>query len=218
MSARYSLTPNGNLVIPLGESECVIHSRPRYNIAPTQKAPVILAKPDGTFATPEIRWGWTVPWHQGPLINTPGETILPDPNFSERAHQRCLVPADGFYEWEKAGAARTPIRFTKPDSRPFCFAGLWDIATTHPHGQPVTEMSFLILTTIPNKSVGRFHNRMPLIVQPAHYSWWLDTEDDMFSSVLQHPDREELIATPVQPALNKPGAEGPDLIRPYRKP
>jgi len=211
--ARYSFTKDGKLIIRIGEFECEINVGARYNIAPTQKAPVILPVPGG-FVAPQLRWGWQMPGINGPLINAQAETVTQKPTFRANLHRRCLVPADGFYEWT---SDKTPIRFTKRGNEPFCFAGLWQEIITHPHDEPVTEMSFLILTTAPNLTVGRVHNRMPFIVHPMHYYWWLG-EGDLFQTVLNFPDRDELDCCPVQPSLNKAGTEGPDLIRPYLKP
>lgn len=202
MCARYSLTADGRLVVRIGDFDCVIHVTPRYNIAPTQTATVIAPCPGG-FAGEPMRFGWSVPWNNGPLLNAQAETVQTKHTFHSRLHQRCLVPADGFYEWRQAGAARLPIRFVKPDRSRFCFAGLWD----NINGQN----SFLILTTTPNGAVARVHHRMPLIVPREFYDYWLD---DRFEQILQYPDRAELDSFAVPTDLNKSTNEGPHLIQP----
>jgi putative SOS response-associated peptidase YedK len=104
------------------------------------------------------------------------------------------------------------IRFTKENDAPFCFAGLYAETTTQPQDVPIKEQHFIILTTAPNKTVGKFHNRMPLIVQENHYQWWLG--DGLFESVLKFPDNAELNYCPVQRELNNVRNEGAELIRP----
>jgi len=208
MCARYSLTKEG-LVIQIGEIEIVITFGARYNIAPAQKAPVIVPKHKG-YEVVEMLWGWKPVWSKTLLINGQAESVLEKPNFRKHIANRCLIPADGFYEWTPD---KQPIRFTERNGEPFCFAGLYLETTTQPHDVPVTEQKFIILTTTPNKTVGRVHNRMPLIVQKNHYSWWLQ-DGEMFESVLNFPDRTELNWLPVQRALNTVGNEGAELIRP----
>lgn len=207
MCARYSLTKEG-LVIQIGEFEVTITLGARYNIAPKQKAPVIVPTAKG-FAAVDMLWGWQPAWSKTLLINGQGETVLEKPTFRKYIANRCLVPADGFYEWM---ADKTPIRFTKEHDAPFCFAGLFLETISKPQDLEITEQKFIILTTTPNKTVSRVHNRMPLIVQPSHYNWWLG--DGLFESVLNNPDREELNWCPVQRSLNKVGTEGAELIRP----
>jgi putative SOS response-associated peptidase YedK len=146
---------------------------------------------------------------QQPLINAKAETIATTA-FKHHLPQRCLIPADGFYEWT---ADKTPIRFTQPDNGPFCVAGLWQAETKPGQDLETQEFRCVILTTTPNESVRRVHDRMPFRVKPEHYGWWLAT-DNMFETVLNFPDRSELNWCPVNRALNNVRNEGPELIRP----
>lgn len=132
------------------------------------------------------------------------------PTFKRYIGNRCLIPADGFYEWMHDS---TPIRFTKPNDETFCFAGLFYETKDQTLDMEVAHEHVILLTTTPNKSVGRVHNRMPFIVQPSHYDWWL-SDGGMFETVLTVPDRDELNWCPVQKELNKVNNEGPELIRP----
>jgi putative SOS response-associated peptidase YedK len=173
---------------------------PRYNIAPSQKVSVIVERA-GKIQPVEMTWGWKPVWSKQLLINAQAETVTEKPTFKKILHQRCLVPADGFYEWTPD---KSPIRFTKPRDELFCMAGLWLETTRQELDEPISERKFIILTTTPNKTVGRVHNRMPLIVQPEHYGWWI-ASDGLFESVLNCPDKKELNWQPVNRALNNFG-------------
>ncbi|MDR3458084.1 MAG: SOS response-associated peptidase [Verrucomicrobiae bacterium] len=215
MCARYSITKE-EIRILIGEIEIIIAIGARYNIAPTQLVPIIFPRKGGGFQATEMTWGWQPQFTSQLLINAQAESIESKPTFKNVLHQRCLLPADGFYEWTGERAERRPVRFTKPDDALFCMAGLWRETTTQPEDVPVTTRSLVVLTTTPNKTVGKIHNRMPFIVKPEHYRWWLD-EGELFRTVLNFPDRDELNHCPVQPALNNVRSEGPELIRPYVK-
>jgi putative SOS response-associated peptidase YedK len=208
MCARFSLTKD-ELTILIGEIEIIISLVARYNIAPAQKAPVIVPSRKG-YHSVEMLWGWKPVWSKQLLINAQAETILEKPTFKKHIGNRCLVPADGFYEWTPD---KTPIRFTQPKDAVFCFAGLWYESTTQPQDVSITEQHFIIITTTPNKTVGKIHNRMPFIVQEDQYDWWL-RDGNMFESVLQFPDKAELNYCPVQRELNNVRNEGAELIRP----
>src|ERR1035437_6412818 len=120
MCARYSLTKD-QITMLIGEIEVIINIGVRYNIAPTQIVPTIVRSAKG-FEPVEMQWGFKTPWSKQPLINAKSETISTTAIFKRHLDQRCLIPADGFYEWT---ADKTPIRFPLPDNGPFCFAGLW---------------------------------------------------------------------------------------------
>ena len=207
MCARYSLTKE-QITMLIGEIEVIINIGARYNIAPTQIVPAIVRSARG-IETVDMQWGFKSAWSRQPLINAKAETIATTA-FKHHLHHRCLIPADGFYEWT---ADRTPIRFTLPDNGPFCFAGLWQAETKRELDLETKEFRCVILTTTPNESVGRVHDRMPLLVRPDHYDWWLK-EGDMYQSLLNHPYRPEMYWCPVSRALNNVRNEGPELIRP----
>lgn len=187
----------------------VIKIQARYNIAPKQKVPVVVPDPKHGFAAVEMEWGWQPVWSKTLLINAQAETIQEKPTFKKFINQRCLIPADGFYEWT---ADKTPIRFTKKKDEPFSIAGLWYEKITNPEDVEIKDKKFILLTTTPNETVGKFHNRMPFIVQGGHYGWWFD--ETMYKTVLGIPDREELNYCPVQRELNNVRNEGAELIRP----
>jgi putative SOS response-associated peptidase YedK len=144
---------------------------PRYNVALTQRMPVIVS-PDRP-ALAEMAFGISLPPRppekRGLLLaNARAETFRQRPAFRDAvAHRRCLVPADGFYEWEKAGQARLPHYFFLKDHRPFFFAGLW-----RPEAE-ATPAAFVIVTTAPNELLRPVHDRMPVILGPDDARTWL---------------------------------------------
>lgn len=207
MCSRFSQTKE-KVTFYIGSVQISFAYGPRYNIAPTQKVSVVM-EDAGVFKPVEMSWGWKPAWTKQLLINAQAETVPEKPTFKKYLHQRCLIPADGFYEWTPD---KSPIRFTKPRDELFCMAGLWLETTRQELDEPITERKFIILTTTPNQTVARVHNRMPLIVQPEHYGWWL-RQDGLYKSVLEHPDKEEMNWHPVNQALNSVRNEGPELLK-----
>ena len=208
MYSRFSQTKD-EVKLRIRDMEIIFGVVARYNIAPSQKTFVIIEH-QGKIEPQEMSWGWKPAWSKTLLINGQAETVTEKTTFKKYIHQRCLVPADGFYEWTQD---KSPIRFTKPRDELFCMAGLWLETQRKELDEPIAERKFIVLTTTPNKSVSRVHNRMPLIVQPEHYGWWLGG-GGAFESVLNHPDKEELFSQPVNRALNNSRLEGPELLKP----
>jgi len=154
---------------------------PRAGIRPTDLGPVIVPEFE-SLACRELRWGWTVSWDKKPLINAKCESITQLLLFRPHLDQRCLLLADGFYE---AG-----IRFFQTGEPVFCFAGLWR--------EEADGKKYTLLTTTPNESVARHHNRMPFIVKPEHYDAWLGSD---WQRVLSDPDQAPLDKFQKQPDL-----------------
>jgi putative SOS response-associated peptidase YedK len=151
---------------------------PRYNIAPTQPVPVIRQNPKEPIRNLSLmRWGLIPSWAKDTsgaarTINARSETADTLPAFREAMRlRRCLVPADGFYEWKRTGAAKQPYCFEVNNGEPFAFAGLWE-RWRDPSGQWVKSCS--ILTTTPNAVTSAIHDRMPVILHPDSYDLWLD--------------------------------------------
>ncbi len=206
---------------------------PRYNIAPTQDVLAVRAGTasggPGTGGGPgseparqvvELRWGLVPFWAQGAefeasTFNARSETAAEKPAFREPLrHRRCLIPADGFYEWAAAGNLRQPHWIHQAGERPFALAGLWD-SWTAPSGQPL--YSCTILTTRANDVLRPIHGRMPVILDPADHERWLDptiTEPadvrDLFA-----PYPSDLIRVrAVDPRVNRTSFDSPDCILP----
>jgi putative SOS response-associated peptidase YedK len=151
---------------------------PRYNIAPTQPVPVIHQNPKQTVRELSLlRWGLIPSWSNDAsaavnMINARSETASTLPSFCESLRlRRCLVPADGFYEWKRTGKTKQPHCFEVENGSLFAFAGLWDRWTGR-DGRTVETCS--ILTTAPNSLTATVHNRMPVILKPESYDQWLD--------------------------------------------
>lgn len=169
---------------------------PRYNIAPTQEAPVLVGR-----TLKLLRWGF-----EGGLFNARAETAAVKPTFRDAFRRgRCLVPADGFYEWRKEGSRRVPLRFVLKSREPFAFAGL------HEGG------AFTILTTAPNPLVATVHDRMPLILREELEEAWLDPAADVREALLPFP-AERMEAYVVSAAVGSPRNDDASLVEPAAPP
>lgn len=197
--------------------------RPRYNIAPTQTVPVVRAAEHepgtgGGRRLDGMRWGLVPSWADDPkignrLINARSETAASKPAFrSAFRRRRCLVPADGFFEWRAERGTKQPYWIHREDGAPFAMAGLWEIWNEPDGGELRT---FTILTTEPNELVARLHDRMPVLLQPADYGRWLDVSLDLESGLAElfAPYPAELLAAHrVDRKVNSPANDSPDCI------
>jgi putative SOS response-associated peptidase YedK len=183
----------------------------RFNVAPTQDIPVVRYTDDGRELT-LMRWGLIPSWSKDPksgplLINARSETAAEKPAFrSAFKTRRCLIPADGFYEWKKAGNKKQPYYFRLTDGQPFAFAGLWE-------KWQVIE-SCTILTTEANELAAQMHDRMPVILSPNDYAEWLDPLAKEPGKLLTPFPASEMSAIPVNPIVNNARNEGPACIEP----
>ncbi len=179
MCGRYSFTLPPEAMRDLFAAPTMLNLQPRYNIAPTQQAPVIALDEAGGRQIRLLRWGlvprWTRELKSLPLlINARADTIAEKPSFRDAfAKRRCLVPADGFYEWRAiAGKRKQPWRIELADRKAFAFAGIWE-AWKSPEGEIVK--SFAIATTEANSALAPIHARMPVILARDDEAKWLDT-------------------------------------------
>jgi putative SOS response-associated peptidase YedK len=210
MCGRYSLSKTEmRLVSRFAPGESTMLFKERYNIAPTQTVPVILLDHAQLVEKP-MRWGLQPTWSTHPIINAKCETLVKKPTFRRSFQgQRCLVPADGFYEWRKPG--KTPFRFVLLDQELFCFAGIWDWSSIAGADEPVE--TFAIITTEANSDVRAYHHRMPLILSPAQYEGWLGEPAEAERLVLD-PCSVRLDAYPVRAMVNRASNEDPQCIEP----
>ncbi len=181
MCGRYTLaTPDHSAIrarFPVGESIAITQ---RYNVAPTDEVLTVTTDKDGTPRGELLRWGLVPAWAKDPsigskLINARVETAAEKPAF-RRAFERyrCLIVADGFYEWRRTpGGRKQPFRITRDDHEPFAFAGLWSVW----HGDSQQALrTCTILTTAANPAIAPLHDRMPVILAPGHEQDWLDLD------------------------------------------
>lgn len=194
---------------------------PRYNIAPTQSIAVVRTSPnDSTRSLDMLRWGLIPSWAKDPKIayqtlNARGETAAEKPAFrSAFRRRRCLIPADGFFEWQTVGKKKLPYHYRLRDGAAFAFAGLWE------HWQPSEGgpvESCTILTTEANPLVARLHNRMPVILPAPDYDDWLDpTNQDVEGlKLLLKPYSEELMeAVAMSTHVNNSRHDDPGCLEP----
>jgi putative SOS response-associated peptidase YedK len=199
---------------------------PRYNIAleqiasaSGQKIPVIVRDQNGNHCR-LMHWGLIPYWAKDPtignrMINARAETLTELPSFKPLVdRRRCIIPADGFYEWRKQGRRKVPMWVHLRNLQPFGLAGLWDV-WRKPDGKRVE--SFTIITTEPNELVRPVHNRMPVILQPEDEEQWLDASRTPFTkakSLLQPYPEDMMDAHDVSQVVNSAKYDGPECIRP----
>ncbi len=218
MCGRYSLsTPMDDLVEVFDVPPVTFDHQPRYNIAPTQQAPVVASDRQGTRMGP-MRWGLVPSWAKdvsigSRMINARAETLRSKPAFKEAVvARRCLVPADGFYEWAKEASGKVPNWIHDPTRAPLALAGLWE-RWTGTGSEPV--FSFTIITVEPNDAVRPLHDRMPAIVPVGERATWLDKTVRTENALqILRPYEGELAAYPVSKLVNSPVNDVPECIEP----
>ncbi len=196
-----------------------IDERPRFNIAPTDPVLAIRRGEAAKNQAGRLRWGllpgaWAQVTGQRPLINARAETVATQPAFKEAfEHRRCLIPADGFYEWRKDANGKRPIWFSPPERELFAFAGIW--ATLERVGaEPVTSCA--LITCSPNETVRPVHDRMPVVLERSAEASWLAPDagvDDLLGLLAPAPE-DALEAREVGDAVNDVREDGPHLLEP----
>lgn len=187
--------------------------QPRYNIAPSQPVPVVTGSPEKRKIT-YMQWGLIPQWVKEAgagykMINARSETIGQKPAFRDSLRRRrCLVPADGFYEWKKTGGGKKPFFISLPGRKLFAFAGIWD-RWVAPEGEEILTCS--IITVGANEFMGEIHDRMPVILacSEQYHSWLLAGGGSLLT-----PYCGPMEARPVSALVNSPGREGAELIKP----
>jgi putative SOS response-associated peptidase YedK len=195
--------------------------QPNWNAAPTQTLPVVVEEEDA-WVVRGMHWGlipkWTKPGQRPKVmpINARAETAAEKPMFkSLMRHRRCIVPANGFYEWQARGGTKQPYFIHPQDHDLFLLAGLWDEAPAGPDGSPI--QSFTILTTDANLAMASIHDRMPVVVPDAAVPDWLDheeTEVEPLEAMLRVAVDTPIDLVPVSREVNSPKNNGPELLEP----
>jgi len=232
MCGRYTLrTPLHLLATQFAlpfEADASNDLTPRYNIAPTQQVPVIRqvganqTDSDGTQREcVAMRWGLIPSWAKDTsignrMINARGETVAEKPSFRAAfKRRRCLIPADGYYEWQAGSKPKQPYHFHLEEDEPFAFAGLWEFWNPK-EGDGESITSFTIITTDANRTAAEHHDPMPVILQEDDYARWLDPEFEdkhaLQDLIRPLPEDIPLLADPVSTYVNKPGNEGEQCL------
>ena len=189
MCGRFAFYSPSEATAALFGASGSVDLKPRYNIAPTQDIAAICLGTDGDRELKSLRWGLVPFWAKDPkignrMINARAETVAEKPSFrTAYRKRRCLVLADGFYEWHKEGSGKTPYFISLVDGSPFAFAGLWE----HWQDKETDETldSATIITTAANEFMTPLHHRMPITLDPARADLWMAGGDDIIQSAVQ---------------------------------
>jgi putative SOS response-associated peptidase YedK len=222
MCGRYTLsTPSDDIALLFDVSE-LMPLPPRYNLAPTQEAAVVrVTEPGAPRRLDLLKWGLIPYWAKeaaigNKLINARSETVVEKASFKTSfKKKRCLIPADGFYEWKKEGKLKQPYLIHRKDGKPFAFAGLWSSWRDPERGQPVE--TFTILTTDANDLMRPLHDRMPVILDRESFDLWLDPKMEdaaKLQPLLVPHSSEDFEAFPVSRLVNSPANDLPNCIEP----
>ncbi len=217
MCGRFTLTRPARDVAEHFHLDQIPTAEPRWNIAPTQSVLAVRRREPSATEAVLLRWGLVPSWATDlsigvRLLNARAETVLEKPSFRTAFHRRrCLLPADGFYEWQSVAGKKQPIHFRFRDARLFAFAGLWE----HWHGPDGGVESCTVLTTQANDLVRPVHERMPVILDPDHYDAWLDprtSDPALLRSWLVPCEPAEMMAVPASMHVNNARNEGPACL------
>jgi len=198
---------------------------PRWNIAPTQFIATVRAGDGGSRALAMLHWGLVPSWAKersigARMINARGETLREKPSFRNAyKRRRCLILADGYYEWQRSGSVKQPFFISFADREPFGMAGLWESWKDPAGGEPLE--SCCIVTTSPAASVAHVHDRMPVIIPAEARAEWLDAANadvERLDRLLVPWAAAGLVPTPVSRRVNDARNQGPDLVEPLGSP
>jgi len=197
--------------------------KPRYNLAPSQNAPIVVRPKDGSGENLMVmmKWGLVPSWAKDPaighkMINARAETVAAKPSFRHAfRRKRCLVPADGFYEWRRLEGkkGKVPMRIQLKTGEPFAFAGLWE---RWEKGEGAALDTFTIITTMANALLKPVHDRMPVIVPPQTEEAWLDPDCDnptKLGELLRPYDSDLMQIHEVSKLVNSPANDTEECIR-----
>jgi putative SOS response-associated peptidase YedK len=218
MCGRFTLTTDSKqLAEAFVEFETPTDLTPRYNIAPSQPIAVVANNDQNKIEF--FRWGLIPSWAKDPkignrMINARSETLAEKPSFRNAYKRwRCLIVADGFYEWRRnPDKSKTPMYVQLESQQPFAFAGLWE-SWRSPDDEVI--LSCTVITTQPNEFMANIHNRMPVILPRPAYAQWLDPAEqspDRLRGLLEPYPAEEMAAYPVSTIVNNPRNDSPDCI------
>src|SRR5262245_50642107 len=222
MCGRYAITTAPEAIRQLFRYLEQPNFPPRYNVAPTQPVPIVRMT-EGKRQLALVRWGLIPAWVKDPrtfslVINARGESVLDKPAFRNAIkRRRCLFPADGFYEWKRDGERKQPWFVRLKSGQPMAFAGLWE-TWMGPNGEE--QETAAIVTTTASRSIAHIHDRMPVIVPPEAFDFWLDPQvDGETAAALLTPAPDAAIeAYEVSSAVNRTANDSPELLLPLTEP
>ena len=222
MCGRYAVTTAPEAIRALFRYLDQPNFPPRHNVAPTQPV-AIVRMVEGRREFALVRWGLIPAWVKDPrgfslLINARGESALDKPAFrNAMKRRRCLFPADGFYEWKRDGDRRQPYFVRLKSGQPMALAGLWE-TWSGPNGEELETAA--IVTTTASRSIAHIHDRMPVIVAPDAFDFWLDPNvDAMAAAAVIGPAPDAVLeAYEVSSAVNRTANDSPSLMEPLREP
>ena len=225
MCGRYTLTnPDpGKLRQRFLVGESSVEFEPRFNVAPTDAVPAVRRDEAGERELGRLRWGlvpgrWAEQRSGRPLINARAESLATQPAFAESFRERrCLIPADGFFEWRSDDTGKTPVWITRADGELFAFAGLWAALPAKASGGAGEMLhSCAIVTCAPNELIRPIHDRMPVILDPELEAAWLEPElaEDELLELVRPLAADLLLAQDVSDAVNDVREDGPHVIEP----
>jgi len=222
MCGRYAITTAPEAIRQLFRHPEQPNFPPRYNVAPTQPVPIVrMAQGKRQFAL--VRWGLIPAWVKDPrtfslVINARAESVLDKPAFKNAMkYRRCLFPADGFFEWERKGERKRPYFVRRKGGGPLAFAGLWE-SWMGPNGEE--QETAAIVTTTASRSIAHIHDRMPVILPPEAFDFWLDPKVDAETAAAAiQPAKDEAIEHyEVSRAVNRHENDSPKLVEPLTEP
>jgi len=224
MCGRYTLSVTPETLQTLVNVDVSLNLQPRYNIAPTQMAPVVRHR-NGKRKMEMLRWGLIPSWSKDPsaatkMLNARGETIAQKPSFREAyKKRRCLIPADGFYEWRREGDVKQPYRIGFEGGPPFLFAGLWDTWTAPENNEDASSVieTFTIVTTTANRKIAPIHHRMPVIVDPKNYELWLTGRPEKAAKLIFVVPEDDLAFYRVSTRVNNVSNDDVGCIKPLKR-
>jgi len=219
MCGRYAVTSSPEAIRALFRYTDLPNFPPRYNIAPTQPIGIVrLEHGERRFAL--VRWGFIPSWAKDPrmvslMFNARGETVIDKPAYrAAMRRRRCLVPADGFYEWRRIGSRSQPYYVRRKDGKPFAFAGVWE-TWTGPNGEEFDTAA--IVTTRANQTLATIHERMPVVLGEDAYDLWLncaEVDPEATVSVIAPAPDDLLKSYAVSGAVNRAANDEATLIEP----
>ena len=220
MCGRFGLWAEPGKIASHFQVQLSLPLTPRYNIAPSQEVPAVRETESGGRELAVLRWGLIPHWAKEErigykMINARSDAVFSKPAYRAAIRRRrCLIPASGFFEWQRSVRGKQPYLIKVRDADLFAMAGLWE-RWTNPETGEVVE-SCTIMTTRPNSVVGALHDRMPVIIEPDFYALWLDPaiqDPERISPLLQPTPEEQTVVYRVSREVNNPANDRPSVLR-----